>query len=116
MKTNILEEIRSLADQSKRWLTLEVEYLKLTAAEKMTLLMGSLIIGFVALLLAMVVLIMLALSLAEVFKLMMNPALAYLSTAGAICILLGVFFLLRRPLLMNPIARLITKVFFDKKH
>lgn len=115
MKLNFVEEIRSIAEQSKAWLKLEMEYIKLTAAEKITLLLGSLIIGFVALLLGMVVLIVLAFALAEVFKMWMVPGLAYLSTAGAICLLLLVFFFLRKPLLMNPIARLITKIFFDKK-
>lgn len=115
MKVNIFDEFRSILDQSKTWLKLEMEYLKLTAAEKITLLMGSLIIGFVALLLGMVVLIMLALALAEVFKMLMSSGLAYLSTAGAICLLVVIFFIFRKPLLMNPIARLITKIFFDKK-
>lgn len=116
MKLNIIEEIRSIFDQSKTWLQLEVEYAKLTIAEKATVLLSSLIIGFVCLLLGMVVLIMLALSIAEAFKLLMNPALAYLSTSGVICLLLALIYILRKPLLLNPIARLITRVFFDKKH
>ena len=116
MKNNLLDDIRSLFEQSKTWITLEIEYAKLTVAEKLTLLLGTLIIGFVCLLMGMVVLIMLAFSLAELFMLMMVPALAYLSTAGVICVLLLLLFLLRRQLLLNPIARLITKVFFDKKH
>lgn len=116
MKSNLIEEIRSIFDQSKSWLKLELEYAKLTIAEKLTMLMGSLIIGFVALLLGIVVLILLAFSLAEAYKLIMSPALAYLSTAGSVCVLLVIFFLLRKPLLLNPIARLITKIFFDKHH
>lgn len=116
MKINLLEEIRSIFDQSKIWLRLELEYAKLTIAEKLTLLMSTLIIGFVCLLLGVVVLIMLAFSLAEAFRLIMDPALAYLSTAGVICLLLILLYLLRKPLLLNPIARLITRVFFDRKH
>lgn len=116
MKVNLIEEIRSIIDQSKTWLRLELEYAKLTIAEKLTLLMSTLILGFVCLLLGVVVLIMLAFSLAEAFRLIMNPALAYLSTAGAICVLLVLLYLLRKPLLLNPIARLITRVFFDRKH
>ncbi len=116
MKVNLIEEIRSIIDQSKTWLRLELEYAKLTIAEKLTLLMSTLILGFVCLLLGVVVLIMLAFSLAEAFRLIMNPALAYLSTAGAICVLLELLYLLRKPLLLNPIARLITRVFFDRKH
>ena len=116
MKINLPEEIRSIFDQSKTWLRLELEYAKLTIAEKLTLLMSTLIIGFVCLLLGVVVLIMLAFSLAEAFRLIMDPALAYLSTAGVICLLLILLYLLRKPLLLNPIARLITRVFFDRKH
>lgn len=116
MKTNMIDEIRSIFDQSKSWLRLELEYAKLTVAEKLTLLMSSLILGFVCLLLGVVVLIMLAFSLAETFRLLMNPALAYLATAGAICVLLALLYLLRKPLLLNPIARLITRIFFDRKH
>lgn len=116
MKENFVDEFRKLITQSKDWLTLETEYLKLTVAEKLTLLLGSLIIGFVCLLLGMVILILLAFALVELFRLMMVPALAYLSTAGVICILLLVLFILRKQVLLNPIARLITKVFFDKKH
>lgn len=113
---NIIEEIRSILGQSQTWLKLELEYVKLTVAEKITVLLSTLIIGFVCLLLSMVVLILLAFSLSEVFKLLMCPALAYLSTAGAILVLLGLLFALRKPLLLNPIARLITRVIFDKKH
>lgn len=112
----MMEEIRTVFEQSKEWLRMEIEYTKLTVAEKLTLLMGTLIIGFVCLLLGMVVLIMLAMSLAELFKMMMCPSLAYLSTAGAICVLLILLYLCRKPLLLNPIARLLTKVFFDRKN
>lgn len=115
MKNNLFDEIRNLFDQAKKWFLLEVEYAKLTVAEKLTLLLGTLIIGFVCLLLGMVILIMLAFSLVELFKLFMPSALAFLSTAGVVCLLLVVLFLVRKPILLNPIARLITKVFFDKK-
>lgn len=116
MKTNLIEELRNIVQQSKAWLKLEIEYGKLTVAEKLTVLMSSLIIGFVCLLLGMVVLILLGFSLAELFRMLMCPALAYLASAGAICVLLLLLYLLRKPLLMNPIAKLITRVIFDKNH
>lgn len=116
MKTNIIEEIKSLFEQSKSWARLELEYLKLTLAEKVTILMSALILGFVCLLMAVVVLIMLAFSLAELFKDIMCPALAYLSTAGSILVLLLLLFAARKPLLLNPLARLMTRVILDKKH
>lgn len=116
MKSNLVDELRALFAQSKHWLELEIEYAKLTIAEKLTLLLGTLIIGFVCLLLGMVALILMAFSLVELFKLFMVPALAYLSSAGVVCVLILCLFMLRKPLLLNPIARLITRLFFDKKH
>lgn len=116
MKSNLIDEIRSIFEQSKSWVQLEVEYAKLTIAEKLTMLMTSLILGFVCLLFGMVILIILALSLSELYKTLMCPSLAYLSTAGSIAVLIGLLFIFKKPLLLNPIARLMTRVFFDKKH
>lgn len=65
MKLNIVEEIRNIIEQSKTWVRLEVEYAKLTIAEKLTMLLTSLILGFVCLLLFTVVLIMLSFCIAE---------------------------------------------------
>ena len=42
---NMMEEIRSVLQQSKDWIKMEVEYTKLTVAEKLTLLMGTLNLG-----------------------------------------------------------------------
>ncbi len=93
---------------------LEVEYAKLTLAEKMTMLFSAMIIGAVCLLMGMVVLILLAFALVELFRLMMSPALAYLSSAGVIVVLIVLFYLFRKPLLLNPIARFITRLFISK--
>ncbi|MDE7403073.1 MAG: phage holin family protein [Muribaculaceae bacterium] len=116
MKLNFIEEIRAIFEQAKNWAQLEVEYAKLTLAEKVTMLLSALVLGFVCLLLTIVVLILLAFALSEAFRLIMDPALAYLSSAGCMLVLLGLVFLLRRPLLLNPFSRLMTKVLFDKKH
>lgn len=116
MKLNFVEEIRNIFEQSKTWVRLEVEYAKLTIAEKLTMLLTSLIVGFVCLLLFTVVLIMLSFCVAELYKLILTPALAYLATAGSILVFLLLFYLFRKPILLTPIARMLTKIFFDKKH
>ncbi|MGM9815710.1 MAG: phage holin family protein [Lepagella sp.] len=116
MKISLIEEIRNIVNQAKTWAELEVEYAKMTLAEKLTILLCLLIVGFVILLLGMVVLIMLALSLSEVFKCVMSPALSYLATAGVISAILVIFVVLRKQLLLDPISRVISKVFLEKKH
>ncbi|MBD5290763.1 MAG: phage holin family protein [Bacteroides sp.] len=116
MRSKLIEEIRTIFEQSKTWVTLEVEYAKLTLAEKATMLLSALIIGFVCLLLGIVVLILLGFSLAEAFMQIVSPWLAFLIAAGIICVLIGIVFLLRGPILLNPIAKLITRIFFENKH
>lgn len=115
MKENITDQIKSIYDSGRRWLELEIRYAKLTATEKITVLMTTLILGAVCLLLGMVLLILLSFSLADVFKSFLSPALAYLSVAGVVVLITIAIILLRRPLLENPISRLISKLILDIK-
>lgn len=114
MKEKLTDEIKELFAQGRDWVKFEVEYAKLTVAEKFTILASTMIIGAICLLMGMVVLILLSFSLAELFKNMMVPSLAYLSVGGIICLLAVVIYLFRKPLLLNPIARFITRLFISK--
>lgn len=114
MKNSIISEIKEIFTESHNWAKLELEYIKLTAAEKFTILLSTLILGAICLLIAMVVLILLAFSVVDVFKLFMPPALACLSVGGILLLLILIIYLLRKPLLLNPIARFITRLFCDK--
>lgn len=99
----------------KEWLSMEVEYLKLTAAEKISVLVSSLILVIVLFIVFMVVLIVLAFSLVDLFCLMMPHALACLTVGGILMLLIGVLYLLRNSLVVNPITKLITKLFLTPK-
>lgn len=115
MKDNIINEIRSLFANSSEWVRLEVEYAKLTVAEKFSILAGALVLGGVVMLLVLPLFIILLFAVVNLFKLVMSPVLAYLSTAGCVVLLIGIIFLLRDTLIFNPIARFITKLFFENK-
>lgn len=112
---NIIDEVKGLFEQSKTWLQLEIEYAKLTIAEKLTVLLGTMFIGLVCMMVGLVILVLMICAVVEVFKLLMTPCLAYLSTAGVMLFFLALLVLLRKPLLLNPIARLISQLLFDKK-
>lgn len=115
MKDNLTGQIRSLFATGRRWVELEIEYAKLTVAEKATVLLSTLILGAICLLLGMVILILFSLALVDVFKTFMNPALAYLCIGGILVLLIVTILLLRRPLLENPISRLLSKLILDIK-
>lgn len=113
MKQTLTDQLKDLFFQGRRWLTLETEYLKLTAAEKFTVLAGTFVLGAICLMVGMVIVILLALALADVFKLLMAPSLAYLCVTGVLIILMVVLFLLRRQVIFDPIAKFITRLFLD---
>lgn len=114
MKEKLTDEIKDIFVQGRDWIKLEIEYAKLTVAEKFTLLLSAMIIGAICLLMGMVVLILLSFALVELFKMMIPPVLAYMAVSGIICLLILVLYLLRNPLLLNPIARFITRLLINK--
>lgn len=110
MKHSLLDEIKDIVARSKDWAELEIEYAKLTVAEKITVLAGFTVIGAVCLLLFITALIMFGISLSYLFQMLMCPALAYLASGGCILLLMGVIYLVREPVILNPIAKAMTKI------
>lgn len=115
MKEKLTDEIRQTVSSGKEWLKNEIEYTKYTVAEKATILASAVAFGAVCLLLGMVVLIMLGLCIEKLFELILSPVLSYLCSAGVVILIILVVFLLRRPLLYDPISRFITRLFFTTK-
>lgn len=110
MKNSLLDEIKEIVSRSKDWAELEIEYAKLTMAEKITMVSGFAVIGAVCLLLFITALIMFGISLSYLFQMIMCPALAYLSSGGCILVLMALIFLVREPLILNPIAKAMTRI------
>lgn len=115
MRLKIIDDIQAIVEQAKKWVTLEMEYAKLNIAEKLTTILTFLIIGFISALFGFVALILFGFALVELFKLIMAPALAFLTVGGIIILLLVVLLLLRKPLLLNPLAKVFTRVLISPK-
>ena len=115
MRLKIIDDIQNIFEQGKTWAQLEVEYAKLSLAEKLTVLLTTLIIGFLCALLAFVVVILISFCFVELFKMILAPALAYLCVAGAICVVLVLLWVFRKPILEDPLAKMLTRIFMDKK-
>lgn len=115
MKSKITEDIQELFSQGMTWAKLELEYVKLTAAEKLVVLLSTLIIIAVFVLFLLPIFLMLLFALAGLFRMFMPGPLAYLSVAGIVIILLGVVYLFRNVLVVNVVSRFVTKLFLDRK-
>lgn len=107
--------MKSVVADLKEWLTLEVEYMKLTAAEKVSVLVSSLILVIVLFIIFMVVLILFSFALVDLFELFMPNALAFVTVGGILLLLIGALYLFRNDLVVNPITKLITKLFLTPK-
>lgn len=115
MKDKFTDEIKEIIHNSVNWAKYEVQYAKLTAAEKMTVLGTAVAIGAVVMMLAIVVLLMLSFALKGVFQMWMATPLAYLCVAGVWILFILIVFLFRKKLISDPIAKFITRLFFDKR-
>lgn len=113
MKTKLTDEIREMLSQGVNWAKLEIEYLKLTAAEKIIILVSMLVIGAVFLLLLLPVVLMFLFALAQVFIDFMPVALAYVCVGGIVMLLLGLLVIFKKQLVINPVAKFISKVLLD---
>lgn len=111
----VTDEVRSVVSDVKDWLSLEIDYMKLTAAEKVSVLVSTLILVIVLFIIFMVVLILFAFALVDLFNLFMPHSLACVSVGGILLLLIGCLFLLRNKLVVNPITKLITKLFLTPK-
>lgn len=72
------------------------------------------IIGGIIMLLLLPVFIMFLFALVGVFKMFMAPALAYLSVGGIVLLLTVLIFIFKKQLVVNPVARFMTKVILEK--
>ena len=116
MKTKITDEIKELLSQSVNWAKLEVEYFKLTAAEKIIIILSTLIVGGICMVLLLPLFMMLLMALAGVFKLFLSPPLAYLAVSGIVAIMILLIFIFRKQLVITPVAKFITRLFLEKDH
>ena len=113
MKPKLTDEIKELLTQSVNWAKLEIEYLKLTAAEKIIIIVSMMVIGVVVLLLLLPAILMFLFALAQVFIDFMPVAVAYVCIGGIVLLLLGMLVIFRKALVINPVAKFISKVLLD---
>lgn len=113
MKPKLTDEIKEVFAQSINWAKLEIEYLKLTAAEKIIIIVSMMVIGIVVLLLLLPAILMFLFALAQVFIGFLPVAVAYVCVGGIVIVLLGILVLFRKQVVINPVAKFISKVLLD---
>lgn len=109
----IPQTIHSLADLLKRLVSLYIESVKLTAAEKLTVVLSAGVLLIVALVLGIFALAFISGACIELLALVL-PAWASYSILGGFFLLLVIGVLVfRKTLVVNPIARFVSKLVFE---
>lgn len=103
-------QFKQIFSEGKEFLKLKVEYGKLTLAEKLTLLLSSLALGLICVFLGVIAIFFLSMSAVDMIAAWLGRTWASLIMCGCYLALIGTIFLARKPLLINPMSRLITRI------
>lgn len=103
--------VQSLFDSLKRLVTLQLDYARLTAAEKMTVLLSTIAFFAVVGVLGTLVLIFVSIGVGHLLASTVAREAGYLYVAAFYLVLFVMLFVFRKKLIVDPIARFITKLF-----
>ena len=106
-------QINTLWAEMKEMLKLNVDYAKLTVAEKMTLLLTTAAFALLGFVLISLFMFFLSLAIVRCIATGVGMIWAYFIMCGFYMILLGVIIAFRKQLIINPIARFVSRLFFN---
>lgn len=102
-----------LYSEAKRLLSLQIENARLLITEKLTLLLGRIALVAVAFVVSATALIFLSMSVADFLLRGLEPCWTYLIIGGFYIVLVIIACCFRRRLIVDPIARYISRVILD---
>lgn len=103
--------VQGLIDNFKKLLALNLDYARLTAAEKLTILLSTIAFYSMVCILGTLVLIFVSIGVGHLLANTVAKEAAYLYVAAFYLALFILLFLLRKKIFINPTARFISKLF-----
>ena len=111
MDTNSYKE---LWVEVKKYFNLQVDYMKLTALEKLTILLSAMtFVGVIIVLSACALFFLSAAFVSWLDTILTCTWLANLITCGIVIILILIAFCFKKTLIINPVTRFVTKLFLN---
>jgi len=103
-------KFKSLWLEIRQYFDLNLEYAKLTASEKIAVLTTAAATAIACALMGLIVLFFLSMAAVHWLSLVMSLALAYTIMAAFNLLLLVLILIYRKPLIIDPISRFITRL------
>lgn len=112
-ESNEKGNLQKMFDNIKRMITLQLDYARLTAAEKLTIILSTMAIYGLVVIFATLSLVFITLGVGHLLATTIAPHFAYLIVAGFYVVVLFLLFIFRKQLFVNPIARFVSKLFIN---
>lgn len=111
MNENNQNSVHELLQSVKRLAGLHLDYARLTAAEKMTVLLSTIAFYSMVVIVGTLVLIFISIGVGHLLASTIARVPAYLYVAAFYLVLFILLFVFRKKLFIDPIARFVTKLF-----
>lgn len=105
--------VQQLIENVKRLLLLQLDYARLTATEKLTVILSTVAIYALVVIFSTLSLVFLTLGVGHLLATTIAPHFAYLIVAGFYVLVLIVLLLFRKQIFINPISRFLSRLFLD---
>ena len=105
------QSLTTVLESLKRYITLNIDYARLTAAEKASVLLSAITFYTVLSLLGLIALFFLSFGIGYLLTKTIAPTVAYIYVAGFYVLLGVLLFIFRRKLFIDPMTRFVTRLF-----
>lgn len=105
--------IRHIVDLLRRYVTLQIDYARLTSAEKLTILLSTIAFYLAVVCVGTIVLIFLSVGIGHLLATTVARVAAYLYVAAFYLLIFVGLIVFRRKIFVDPICRFITKLFVN---
>ena len=103
--------IKRLSAILLRYLTLQLDYARLSAAEKLTVLLSTIAFFALLVILGMITLVFISIGIGHWLAATVAPYTAYLFVSAIYLLLLALLIVFRNQIIFNPAARFISRLF-----
>lgn len=95
----------------KRLITLHIDYARLTAAEKLTVLLSTIAFYAMVVVFGAIMLIFLSIGVGHLLAATVAPEVAYLYVAAFYLLIFILLFIFRKKIFVDPVSKFISKLF-----
>lgn len=114
MNDNISSNMRRVGEILRRYISLQLDYARLTAIEKATVLLSTVAFFAIAIVIGLITLVFISIGIGHWLAATIAPHLAYLFVSAFYIVLLVLLIIFRKQLIFNPAARFISRLFLNR--